>query len=136
MRKIDDRTPEKISVWVGTTHKSRDEFNAYFEGLEDSNSNCGIHRDFGCAFIDTDFFFTFGTANNEIVPIEKLCEEVGCSSRKTENAIIEKCHEMGIHEGNVGCYYGNATFTETDANCRYNDMIFIGTFDDPRKKIR
>ncbi|MDG9926816.1 MULTISPECIES: immunity 22 family protein [unclassified Pseudomonas] len=128
---IDDGTRGKISVWVGTTSKSFDEFNAYFEGLEDPESNCGIHRDFGCTFIDTDMFGTYGTADNVVVPIEELCKEVGCRSLETERAIVAKCRSMGIVSGNSLSYYGNATFIETEPGRTYNDMRFIGTFDDP-----
>lgn len=128
---LDDSTPGKISVWIGTTSKGFEEFNAYYEGLEDPDSHCGIHRDFGCTFIDTDLFVTYGTADFEIVPIEQLCEEVGCNSRQTEQAIVERCHAMGLHSGNVLSYYGNATFTEAEPGRTYNGMRFIGSFDDP-----
>ncbi|RAV13571.1 immunity 22 family protein [Paenibacillus contaminans] len=134
MRKINDGTPDKISVWAGNTTKSFEGFSEYFEGLEDPDSDCGIHRDFGCKFIDTDFFVSYMTAERRIVPIEELCTEVGCNSLETERAIVERCREIGLHEGNVICYYGNATFTESDPDYRYNDMVFIGTFDDPRKR--
>ncbi len=128
---LDDTTRDMISVWIGTTHRPIDEFNAYYEGLEDAASGCPIHRDFDTTFIDTDFFATFRTAGDVVLPIRELCEEVGCSSRETMQAIVARCEAMGLHAGNVLSWYCNATFTEAEPGRLYNDMRFIGTFDDP-----
>ena len=38
--------------------------------------------------------------------------------------------------GNSLYYYSNATFYEENPNKLYNDLKFIGTFKDPRKKYR
>ena len=43
--------------------------------------------------------------------------------------------EKGINEGNSLYYYSNATFYEENPGKLYNDLKFIGTFKDPRKKI-
>lgn len=127
---IDNTTKGKISVWLGTTAKSIEEFNKYYDGLEDYNSNCPIHRDFNTSFIDTDFFVTYGTANLALLPIHELCEEIGCKSNKTIRNIISACIHAGIHSGNVLSYYRHATFIEEHPAMLYNDMRFIGTFDD------
>lgn len=128
---IDDTTREKISVWLGTSTKSLEEFNRYTEGMEVSGSGCPAHRDFGCNFIDSDFFVAYGTADNKIVPIEELVREVGTSSVGTNKLILARCRELGISEGNSLYYYCNCTFIEEQPGRLYNELHFIGTFDDP-----
>ncbi|CAM5618287.1 hypothetical protein MAUB1S_10520 [Mycolicibacterium aubagnense] len=135
MRKLNDNTPGKISVWIGTTAKNEDEFNAYFDGLENPKSECGIHRDFGVGFIDTDFFGTFATVGRQVISVEELCKEVPCHRNETHAAIVKRCRELGILAGNVLSYCDDATFTEDNPAMRYNDMVFIGTFDDPKKRF-
>ena len=128
---IDDKTKGVISVWIGTTHKTFEEFNKYTEGLEDIDSNCPANIDFNANFIDTDFFVAYGTADNEIVPVEELVREVDTSSKKTDDEIVKIAKEKGIYEGNALYYYINATFHEEVPNKLYNDIVFIGNFYDP-----
>ena len=77
----------------------------------------------------------FQTDDGEIVPVEVLAEEVGAHSNKVINDIVKVAKEKGINEGNSLYYYSNAIFYEENPGRLYNDLKFIGTFKDPRKKI-
>ena len=77
-----ETTKDMISVWMGTSFKTPDEFNEYTDGMEDSDSHCPAFADFGVSFIDSDYFVAFQTDNGEIVPVEVLAEEVGAHSNK------------------------------------------------------
>ena len=133
---LDSDTKNMISVWIGTSNKTLDEFNKYTGGMEDSDSQCPAFADFGVSFIDSDFFVAFRTINGEIVPIEILAEEIGTHSKKATEEIIRASKEKGVNEGNSLYYYANATFKPDDPEKLYNDLKFIGTFKDPRKKFR
>ena len=37
---IDSTTKDMISVWMGTSFKTPDEFNQYKDAMEESDSNC------------------------------------------------------------------------------------------------
>ncbi|WP_227431024.1 immunity 22 family protein [Psychrobacter sp. I-STPA6b] len=127
---------DMIAVWMGTSHKTIDEFNEYTEGLEDPDSNCPAFKDFGINFIDTDWFAAYGTVNHEIIPVEDLVKEVGTNSKKTNEQIVKAAKEKGITEGNSLYYYCLAVFHETDPNKKYNDLTFIGNFYDPYKPVK
>ena len=53
---IDDTVRGMISVWMGISMKSYEDFNEYTEGMEYLGSGCPACRDFGTSFIDSDFF--------------------------------------------------------------------------------
>lgn len=131
-----ETTKDMISVWMGTSFKTPDEFNEYTDGMEDLDSHCPAFADFGVSFIDFDYFVAFQTDNGEIVPVEVLAEEVGAHSNKVIKDIVKVAKEKGINEGNSLYYYSNATFYEENPGKLYNDLKFIGTFKDPRKKYR
>lgn len=131
-----ETTKDMISVWMGTSFKTPDEFNEYTDGMENSDSHCPAFADFGVSFIDSDYFMAFQTDNGEIVPVEVLAEEVGAHSNKVIKDIVKVAKEKGINEGNSLYYYSNATFYEENPGKLYNDLKFIGTFKDPRKKYR
>ena len=128
-----ETTKDMISVWMGTSLKTSDEFNKYTDGMEDSDSHCPA---FGVSFIDSDFFVASQTDDGEIVPVEVLAEEVGAHSNKVIKDIVKVAKEKGINEGNSLYYYSNAIFYEENPGRLYNDLKFIGTFKDPRKKFR
>ena len=46
-----ETTKDMISVWMGTSFKTPDEFNEYTDGMEDSDSHCPAFADFGVSFI-------------------------------------------------------------------------------------
>ena len=123
---IDSTTKDMISVWMGTSFKTPDEFNEYTDGMEDSDSHCPAFADFGVSFIDSDYFVAFQTDNGE----------VGAHSNRVIKDIVKVAKEKGINEGNSLYYYSNATFYEENPDKLYNDLKFIGTFKDPRKKYR
>ena len=131
MGHLNDATPDKISVWIGTTQKSHEDFYAYYQGLDDPTSGCAIHKDWGVDFIDTDWFCSFGTADRQILSVQRLCEQVGCQTKSTELKIVAQCLALGITSGNVLSYYCHTTFTPDHPARLYNDMWFIGSFDDP-----
>ena len=101
-----ETTKDMISVWMGTSFKTPDEFNEYTDGMEDSDSHCPAFADFGVSFIDSDYFVAFQTDNGEIVPVEVLAEEVGAHSNKVIKDIVKVAKEKGINEGN-SLYYEN-----------------------------
>ena len=119
-----ETTKDMISVWMGTSLKTSDEFNKYTDGMEDSDSHCPAFADFGVSFIDSDFFVAFQTDDGEIVPVEVIKD------------IVKVAKEKGINEGNSLYYYSNAIFYEENPGRLYNDLKFIGTFKDQRKKFR
>jgi hypothetical protein len=129
---IDDTTRGKISVWMGTSTQTPEEFNRYTQGMEDPDSGCPAHRDFGCGFIDSDFFIAYGTAGNKIVPVEELVVEVDTYSTDTDRLIVARCHELGVHEGNSLYFYDHCTFHEEQPGRLYNQLRFIGTFDNAK----
>ena len=122
-----------ISIWIGSTEKSIDDFNKYTDGMEDGNGKCQACIDFGVKFIDSDFFVAFGTEDNAIIPIEDLVEEIDVSSQEVLRQIISAAKEKGVTEGNSLYYYKKAKFTE-EISKKYNDLIFIGVFYDQKKK--
>ncbi|MDA8520884.1 MULTISPECIES: immunity 22 family protein [Comamonadaceae] len=126
---LNDNTPGIISVWMGTTHQSLEEFNAYLEGLDEHQSGSPIQADLGADFIDTDFFVAYGTEDNRTVPVEELVKEVDCSL-DLEPRIVKACYAKGLTEGNSLFYYKNATFEEPEPGRRYNGLLFIGSFAD------
>ncbi|HFC8502261.1 TPA: immunity 22 family protein [Neisseria oralis] len=128
---IDTTTKEVISVWMGVSTQSFEKFSEYTKGMEDSSSNCPAFNDFGVSFIDSDFFCAYVTDNFKIVPVEVLAEEIDTNSNKTTLEIIEAAKEKGITEGNALYYYVNATFKESTPNKFYNELKFIGSFNDP-----
>lgn len=77
------------------------------------------------------FFCAYVTDNFKIVPVEVLAEEIDTNSNKTTLEIIEAAKEKGITEGNALYYYVNATFKESTPNKFYNELKFIGSFNDP-----
>lgn len=125
---------EHIAVWLGTTRKDIETFNQYIDGAEESLSQCLALQEFGTKFIDFDYFVAYLTPQNTIVPVEILGEEIGCHSKQTEIAIIEACKQKGITHGNALYYYSEHEFIETTPGKQYNDLDYIGTFPDPRRK--
>ena len=76
----------------------------------------------------------YRTVNHEIVPIEVLAEEVATHSRAATEKVIAAAKAKGVTEGNSLYYYGNAVFHEDTPGKLYNDLTFIGSFEDPRRK--
>ena len=70
----------------------------------------------------------------EIVPIEVLAEEVATHSWAATEKVIAAAKAKGVTEGNSLYYYGNAVFHEDTPGKLYNDLTFIGSFEDPRRK--
>ncbi|MGN7919507.1 hypothetical protein [Lysobacter sp. 22409] len=130
---IDDTARGMISVWMGTTTQSPQAFERYLDGMEVSGSGCPAHRDFDCDFLDADFFIAYATAGHRRVPIEELVREVDTHTPQTERAILARCHELGVIEGNALYFYDHAVFHEAQPGRRYNELYFIGNFANPRQ---
>ena len=126
---IDDAARGMISVWMGVTAQTREEFCDYTKDMEVLDSGCPIQRDFGCGFVDSDWFVGYITAGYQIVPIEELCEEVDCT-RETGVLIAARARALGVVEGNALYYYVNCAFIEETPGMLYNDLRFIGSFED------
>lgn len=133
---LDSDTKDMISVWMGTSNKTLDEFNKYTEGMENPDSRCPAFLDLGVSFIDSDYFVAFRTQEGKNIPVEILAEEIDTNSQKVTKEIIKVSKDKGIYEGNSLYYYVNATFYPEDSEKLYNDLKFIGTFKNPRKKYR
>lgn len=125
---IDDTARGMICVWMGTCTQTPEAFERYTEGMEDAGSGCPAHRDFGCNFLDSDFFIGYLTAGNRIVPVEELVLEVGANSRQTAESIVARCHELRITEGNALYFYDHCRFHEQAPGRLYNELRFIGNF--------
>ncbi|ALN63081.1 hypothetical protein GLA29479_2211 [Lysobacter antibioticus] len=130
---IDDTARGMISVWMGTTTQSPQAFERYLDGMEASGSGCPAHRDFGCDFLDADFFIAYATAGHRPVPVETLVLEVGTHTPQTERAILARCHELGVVEGNALYFYDHCSFHEEQPGRFYNELRFIGSFANPRQ---
>ena len=102
-----------ISVWMGTSFKTPDEFNEYTDVMEDSDSHCPAFADFGVSFIDSDYFCWHSRQIMEkLYQLKVLAEEVGAHSNRVIKDIVKVAKEKGINEGNSLYYYSNATFYE------------------------
>ncbi|QQP95613.1 immunity 22 family protein [Lysobacter enzymogenes] len=134
---IDHDARDMISVWMGTTTQV-DAFDRYTEGMEVQGSGCPAHRDFGCGFIDSDFFVAYVTAGAQVIPVEELVREVGTYSLETNRKIVARCHELGIAAGNALYFYDRCAFIEEQPGRLYNELRFIGSFDNsrPRRRVR
>lgn len=130
---IDHDARDMISVWMGTTTQV-DAFDRYTEGMEVQGSGCPAHRDFGCGFIDSDFFVAYVTAGARLVPVEELVLEVGTYSLETNRKIVARCHELGIAAGNALYFYDRCAFIEEQPGRLYNELRFIGSFDNSRPR--
>ena len=123
-----------LSLWMGKTDKSYDDFCAYFEGMEASDPSCPALRSLGATFIDVDFFVFYVTPGMKPVTVTELLKEVGCS-KDSEKLILEKCKAIGLDEGNALFYYPGAIF-KGDESALYNDLHFIGVFDSIDKDVK
>lgn len=130
---IDDTARGMISVWMGTTTQSPQAFDRYTDGMETKGSGCPAHRDFGCDFLDEDFFIVYRTADGRAIPIEALVLEVDTHTPDTERAILARCRELGVVEGNALYFYDHCSFHEERPGRLYNELRFIGNFANPRR---
>lgn len=123
-----------ISVWMGTTEKSIEEFGKYTENMEILDSNCPAHKDWGVELIDPDMFIAYITYNHQVIAIEDLAEETSANSTTTLKEIIEKAKSLGVHYGNALYCYEHHEFIENSKNKTYNDLKFIGSFNNQRTR--
>ncbi|EBS6357266.1 hypothetical protein D4E88_23905 [Salmonella enterica subsp. enterica serovar Albany] len=86
--------------------------------------HCGFCQDIGQLYnID----FTSIYMSGEILPVEKLIEEVSFSEY-FESELIEQCHSLGITEGNACISIMRETFSFShDKN--FSGLHFIGVFE-------
>lgn len=123
-----------VSVWMGVTEKSIEEFGKYTENMEILNSNCPAHKDFGVDLIDPDMFIAYITSGNQVIAIEDLAEETSANSITTLKDIIEKAKSLGVCHGNALYCYEHHEFIEKSSSKTYNDLKFIGSFDNQRTR--
>lgn len=117
-----------IAIWAGSSNKPINEWLKYTVGVEKSKGKSPIEKDIG--YIDVDFFGYYSTENNEIIPIDDLIAEAGTQSPETDKKIVEQSKKLGINSGNRLYYYCNYEFLPDDINKLYNDLTFIGNFED------
>lgn len=126
-----DYKRDSIAVWMGFSKKPLDEWLKYTNGLENPRRKPPIKKDFGDGFIDVDFFGYHSVENDDVISVDELVKEVGSNSIETDHQIIEQAKKLGITKGNRLYYHCNAVFYEEKAHQLYNDLTFIGNFNDP-----
>lgn len=128
-----------IAIWIGVSNKPLEQWRKYHEGIEKPKRKRPIHKDFECAFIDSDFFGVYTTEGDICIPIEELVANAYTYSDETNQEIIQTAIQKGITQGNRMYQYMNVMFIENkaDVDCgkKYNDLIFIGNFKNPKPKI-
>ena len=117
-----------IAIWAGFSNKPIDEWLKYTVGVEKSKGKSQIEKEIG--YIDVDFFGYYSTENNEIISIDDLIAEAGTQSLETDKKIIEQSKRLGINSGNRLYYYCNYEFLPDGIDKLYNDLTFIGNFED------
>lgn len=123
-----------VSIWMGISRKNKKEFNAYTKGMENPDSDCPAFKDFGVDFIDSDMFIAYGTPANKIIPVDELALETTANSKEVIADIVKKAKDMGVDEGNSLYCYNHHEFIESEPGKLYNDLKFIGVFDNMIKR--
>lgn len=121
-----------VAIWAGISHQPLDQWLKYTDNLENAKSKSPFVKDLGW-YPDIDLFYLHISENDDIVLIEELLKGAGTSSIKTDEKIAKKAREMGVTEGNrLYYYYICSEFIpeSSDPDKRYNDLTFIGNFED------
>lgn len=127
-------------IWIGTTDKSKEEFDKYFELDCDHDIDdpeyvpCGLCKDCGEKWYDEDVLYVEGPLDEE-VPIRELLEGTMISDSDKE-IIIQKCNNLGISKANTmigyptpddyieeNCFHVSKPYKDS-----YNGLKYIGKF--------
>jgi hypothetical protein len=127
---------EKIHIWIGSSQKTEDEFNEYFE-LDYSTEGdfddpkfkiCQFCKDIDQKWYDEDFIGILPFYAKEISVAEILKNDIPINSGDLATA-VEECNKLGIK-------MANAVFYLTDAEVvikkpykeNYNGLKYIGMY--------
>lgn len=124
---------DMISIWIGTSNQDIDKWLKCTDGVYYSMKKLPIHKILGCFMIDMDFWGEFYTPDNKVIAIENIVSEAFTNSAETNKKIIEVAKSKGIFTANRMYHYSNYIFEpeDDDPNKLYNDLLFIGNFEDP-----
>lgn len=123
-------------IWIGTSNKTREEFDKYFEldcsyELDDPNYNaCGFCKDCGEKWYDEDFLYLEGPLEKEI-PIKELIKDAIIADGEYKK-IIQKCKELGITKANTMIGLGIGKYNDFHVSKPYKDsyngLKYMGKF--------
>jgi hypothetical protein len=119
----------KIHVWIGMSSKNREEFSQYF-AINPADRDAGIgasqfDKDIHIKWYDDDLI---GVYYSETTDLEAALDELPTSPESLA-AISDKCQELGITEANALFYYEDADLVIAEPDKKYNELTYIGVFD-------
>lgn len=122
----------KIHVWIGMTTKSREEFSEYFV-INPADRDAGIgasqfDKDIHIQWYDDDLIGVY--YSEETDSLEQALDELPVSPDTVEQ-VRGKCAEMKIDKANALFYYEDAELEITDSNKKYNQLTYVGVFENP-----
>jgi len=116
---------KKIHIWIGTTSKSEEEFEKYFD---QDNEISEFALDIGIEEYDEDFI--------GIIPIFSKTESIDTLLKEIPlkqhlyDTVVNKCKELGIINGNAILYLTDSQVeVALPFKNKYNDLKYIGIFE-------
>ncbi|OON69092.1 immunity 22 family protein [Hymenobacter sp. CRA2] len=120
----------KIHVWLGKTAQSREEFARYFDGSpaghDQGHGASQFDHDLQLAWYDDDLIGVY--YNEEDDSLATAIDEIPTSPRSI-GQIQARCQEVGLTAANAMFYYEYAGLVVPDPARRYNDLTYLGCFD-------
>lgn len=126
----------KVHLWMGTSHKSEEDYQAYFEidysteGDFDSPDYkvCGFCKDIGEVWYDEDFIGIIDRTKKP-VPVADWLTELAIDASEHEK-VLAICVEKGIAKANAVFWYQDASLTLPEPHKNdYNELHYIGVFE-------
>ena len=122
-------TMTKIHVWAGITSQNKHDFTRYFE-INHADRDTGIgasqfDKDIHIKWYDDDLIGVYYSSETEL---DTALDELP-TSQNSLTSIREKCLELGVTEANALFYYEDAELSITEPNKKYNELTYIGVFD-------
>ncbi|RZJ93795.1 MAG: hypothetical protein EOO60_04485 [Hymenobacter sp.] len=119
----------KIHVWLGMSSKSKEEFSRYFE-INQADKEAGVgasqfDKDIHIKWYDDDLIGVYYSASDDL---DAALDELPTSPASIQ-AIYDKCAELSITQANAMFYYEDVDLQIADPEKKYNDLTYIGVFD-------
>ena len=119
----------KIHVWAGLTSQSREAFGQYFE-INPADRDAGVgasqfDKDIHIKWYDDDLIGVYYSDSHDL---DSALDELP-TSEETLEAIRAKCDELAIREANALFYYEDAELEISEPGRKYNELTYIGVFD-------
>jgi hypothetical protein len=119
----------KIHVWLGMSSKSQEEFSRYFE-INQADKEAGVgasqfDKDIHIKWYDDDLIGVYYSASDDL---DAALDELPTSSAAIQ-AIAARCAELDITQANAMFYYEDADLKIADPNKKYNELTYLGVFD-------